>query len=290
MLEAREIKSSITGLLDWEKMRIDAELSVDIAAAGIRLPSGRMQAEEALFSRYFDGVRPFILSIRLDSATVIRDLVEAGEIPPELVDTLARQADRTYPSYSFNFHTISSRYVIDLKNISSKLVRHKKDAKMLHVINPLPSAADYTGIIIIAEDTLPVHGRESSAELVPCLFPKIWDTEMNLIYDKNMTSPNRDASFAMVHYTGIDGIVQDTPSGLSEDLQKIVGDKPLRIIARGIFGINPTDPIIEREDALIILSSEKNKRLLKEGRIAFIVKAAALSEDLEKHETNFILR
>ncbi|MDR2803237.1 MAG: polymerase [Treponema sp.] len=276
---AREIKSGISGSLDWEKMRIDAELSIDLASAEIRFPSGRTQAEETLFSNYFDNVRPFILSIRLDSSTVIGDLIDSGEIPPSLIDKLAFQADREAPKYSIDFRAISSSYTIDLKNVGSQLIQHKHNARMTHIINP-PPTAEYTGIIIIAQNELPVHGRNNSAELLPCLFPKIWDTEMNLIYDKTMTHSNWDAGFTMVHYTGIDSIFQNTPSGLSENLKKIVGERPLRIIARGVFGINPTDPIIDRTDALTILSSEANKRLLNEGRVAFIVPNDALTKKL----------
>ncbi|MDR1147131.1 MAG: polymerase [Spirochaetaceae bacterium] len=278
-LEAREIKSSITGSLDWEQMRIDVELSIELASAGIRLPSGRTQAEEILFSQYFDRMRPFILSIRLDSSTIIGDLVEAGEIPPTVVDMLALQASRQAPKYSVDFRAISSAYMIDLKNIGSKLVNHRQSARPARIINPRP-AAEYTGIIIIAEDKLPVHGRKNYEELLPCLFPKIWDTEMHLIYDKKMTRPDWGADFAMVHYTGAGSIFENTPSGLSASLQKVVGDKPLRVIARGVFGVNPTDPIIDRADALNILSSETNKRLLNEGRVAFIVPAAALNKGL----------
>jgi hypothetical protein len=278
-LGAREIKSDIKGSFDWEQMRIDAELSVDIAAAGIQLPSGRTQAEETLFSHYFDRMRPFILSIRLDSSTVIGDLVDSGEISPVIVDMLALQASRQAPKYSVDFRAISSKYVIDLKNVGSKLVSRNLGGRAAHIINPRP-AAEYTGIIIIAQDKLPVHGRKNFEELLPCLFPKIWDTEMNLIYDKDMTKPDWGVDFTMVHYTGADSIFENTPSGLSANLQKVVGDKPLRVIARGVFGINPTDPIIDRADALIILSSETNKRLLNEGRVAFIIPADALNKEL----------
>jgi hypothetical protein len=267
---ALEVKSGVTGTFDWERMRIDAELSVDLATAGIRLPSGRTQAEETLFSEYFDSVQPLINSIRLDSSTVIGDLIDRGVVPASLVDTLTLQAERKAPRYSLDFRTISSAYTIDLKNIGSQLARHGEAARIAHIVNSAP-ASDYTGIVIIADGELPVHGRKISAALAPCLFPKIWDTEMNLIYDRTMTRPSWASGFSMVHYTGRESIFQNNPSGLSEELQRVVGDKPLRIIARGVFGVNPTDPIIDRADAVTILSSEANRRLLNEGRVALIV-------------------
>lgn len=267
---ALEVKGGVTGVLDWEKMRIDAELSISLADAGIRLPSGRTQAEEALFSGYFDSIQPLILSISLDSSTVIGDLIDSGKIPPSLIDTLALQAERKPPRYSLDFSAISSSYTIDLKNVGSQLAGHIQAAPMARLVNPSP-VADYTGIMVIAEGELPVHGRRVFSRLEPCLFPRIWDTEMNLIYDRTMTSPGWDSGFSMVHYTGMESVFENSPSGLSEDLRRVVGDKPLRIIARGVFGINPTDPVVDRADAVTILSSETNKRLLSEGRVAFIV-------------------
>jgi hypothetical protein len=276
---AREVKSRVTGALDWEKMRIDVEMNIDLVSAEIRLPSGRTLAEETLFSHYFDRARPFILSIRLDSSSVIGDLVASGEIDPSMIDALARQSAFKTPAYSIDFSSISSSFTIDLKSVGAHLVRHKRSAGMPRLLNPAP-AADYTGIVIIAEEELPVHGKKIRAGLTPCLFPKIWDTEMNLIYDKSMTEPEWDADFSMVHYTGADSIFQNNPSGISGELQRIVGDKPLRVIARGVFGINPTDPIIDRADAVTILSSETNRRLLAKGRVAFIVPSNALNREL----------
>jgi hypothetical protein len=54
----------------------------------------------------------------------------------------------------------------------------------------------------------------------------------------------------------------------------------LRVIAREVFGMNPTDVVIDRDDALVILSSEANKRMLRDGRIAFIVQADTLNQEL----------
>jgi hypothetical protein len=274
--EARGAENGVTGTLDWERMRIDTEVSVSLATAGIRPPSGRTQAEEMLSSHYFDKARSVINSIRLDSSTVIGDLVVSGEIPDSMIETLALQAKRQFPKYSLDFETISCAYTIDLKDIGAALSRHEQSVRAPHIISP-PRAADYSGIIIIAQNELPIHGRKGTAKLVPCLFPKIWDTDMNLIHD---SGSNNGAAFSAALYTSEDRIFEDSPSGLGKDLQKVVGDKPLRVIARGVFGINPTDAVIDRADALVILSSEVNKRILRDGRIAFIVQADTLNQEL----------
>jgi hypothetical protein len=114
----------------------------------------------------------------------------------------------------------------------------------------------------------------SAAMPVPCLFPKIWDTEMNLIYDRNMLEPQFEGT--IVRYTTAQNIFQKNPSGLSEELQKVVGDRPLRIFAQGVFGIKPTDLIIERSDAMTIISSEENRRLLSQGKVVFVFDESVL--------------
>jgi hypothetical protein len=117
---------------------------------------------------------------------------------------------------------------------------------------------------------------KSTAQPVPCLFPKIWDNEMNLIYHRNMLESH---DTPMVHYLPLKDIFQENPSGLSAELRDIVGERPLRIFARGVFGINPTDLIIERDDAMQIISSEANRRLLSGGKVAIILDDSVLKRE-----------
>jgi hypothetical protein len=53
-----------------------------------------------------------------------------------------------------------------------------------------------------------------------------------------------------------------------------------------VYGIRPTDPIIDREDALLILSSEENIRLLREGRVAIVLDQSVLRNPLEQVTDN----
>jgi hypothetical protein len=49
-----------------------------------------------------------------------------------------------------------------------------------------------------------------------------------------------------------------------------------------VYGIRPTDPVIDREDALLILSSEDNLLLLREGRVAIMVDPGVLKNPLAR--------
>lgn len=276
-----QAQTSISGTLDWEKLKIHTLITFDIKGSGITLPAGRALAEDTLFSQYFAKIEPFILSIPVDSSTTIGDWVVQGMLTPVVIDALANNAAKIPTVYSKDFNALSAQYIIDLTDVSQKLVRHSRPADIPSTFAPHESAA-YTGILIIAAHKVPFHGRHTTTNIVPCLFPKIWDTEMNLIYEKNMMRPEAFSVNTMIHYTKQSSIFQNTPSGIAPELEKIIGSKPLRIIAREAFGISPTDPVIDKEDALKIISSETNKELLRTGRVAIVLPDNTLIKDINE--------
>jgi hypothetical protein len=216
---------------------------------------------------------PSILGLQVDSSSTIADLIDRGELTMHEIEAITLRANTVPPALSPDMRNITASHSIPLENVSSALLRHTRPAPIMRILNPV-SAARFTGIVIIAAENLPVHGMRGTALPVPSLFPKIWDNEMNLIFDRNMLEPGRAT---MVRYSSLDNIFVNNPSGLSPELQEIVGDRPLRIFARGVFGVSPTDLIIDRSDALLIISSEENRRLLTQGRVAIILDDSVLS-------------
>jgi hypothetical protein len=251
-----------------------AQVSFDLLQAGIRLPAGRFTGEQILKEAYPRLLRPYFLPIKVDSSSTIRDLVERRELSLGELDAFSLEAEIVPVSLSSDLARMIGRYTVSIEKISASLLRHRRAVEPPRPLIPIQTA-DYTGIIIIADDELPIHGRHSRSLVEPCLFPKIWDTNMNLIYDRNMLEPSY-GGVLMVHYTTLENIIRPTPSGLEGELAALLGPNPLRIIARGVFGIYTTDPVIHRDDALRILSSENNRRLLREGRVAFVVNEEVL--------------
>jgi hypothetical protein len=258
-------------------MQITAAVSLNLASAGVRLPSGRMQAESILRANYIRLVRPSILGLQVDSSSTIADLVNRGEFSLYEIEVLALNAKIVPPALSPDMLNMTAAYTIPLSGISSVLSRHTRVIPAARTLTPV-SSARYTGIIIIAPEEVPVHGMRASALAVPCLFPKIWDSEMNLIYDRTMQESREKP---MAYYCGVNSIFQNNPSGLSPELQKIVGDRPLRIFASGVYGIKPTDLIIDRNDAMLIISSDDNRRLLAEGKVALILNDSCLKQEFK---------
>jgi len=227
-------------------------------------------AEEILREAYPRLIRTFLLSVRFDSSSTVGDMVDRGEITLAELDVISQAARQVPPSLSPDFTRMNGRYTVFMENLGALFIRHRQASEPARPFIPIPTA-NYTGIIIVADGELPIRGRVGPAILEPGLFPRIWDTDMNLIYDRNMFDPAIGRERLMVRYAVPESIFRPTPSGLDGELSALLGHNPLRIIATGGFGITPTDPIIDRQDALRILSSDNNRRLLREGRVLFVL-------------------
>jgi hypothetical protein len=268
-------KYTISGVIDWEQLQIKADVSLNLASAGISLPTGRYQGEALINSGYVRLIRPGIMGIQADSSSTVGDLLERGELNIDETQTLITNAVKIPPAVSADLKNIFASYILSISSVTAAILRHDTPAQLMRTLTPL-SSVQYTGIIIIANEKLPIYGRKTSANIIPCLFPKIWDTDMNLIYEHAMLTQK---NIPIVRYCGVQSIFQNNPSGLTNELQDFVGDKPLRIIARATFGVNPTDVIIDHEDALKILSSVENRNILSQGKIAIIIDDSVLKQD-----------
>ena len=268
------INFDIAASFDWRAGELNARTSFNLAQAGLRIPSGRLRAETILAEAWPRLFRPYLLSLRVDSEFTLGNLVDRGELSLHDLDSISLGAKRTPPNLSADMTSMIGRYTVAMENISELLLRGERRRATLPSLPLVPvQTADYTGIIILAYQELPVRGRNSKALVEPCLFPKIWDTNMNLVYDRYMTEA---AGGRMVRYTETETVFRPTPSGLEGEIAALAGPRPLRIFAREVFGIYPTDPVIDRDDALQILSSENNRRLLREGRVVLVLDAGRL--------------
>ena len=261
--------------INWVRGELNSQVSFELVPAGIRLPTGRFLAEDTLREAYPGLLRPYLLSLRVDSNSTMRNLMDRGELSLEELDSLCLESDKIPPNLSADLSRMTGRYTVFMEKISALLTRHSRAVEPENPLIPI-RAADYTGIIIIADAELPVHGRRDVALVEPCIFPKIWDSNMNLLYERNMFQPLPQTGNLMVHYATRERIFRPSPSGLEGELAAFLGPNPLRIIAREVFGINPTDPVIDRDDALKIISTENNRRLLREGRVLLVLNEAQL--------------
>ncbi|MDR1787145.1 MAG: polymerase [Treponema sp.] len=269
----------ITGSIDWVKAEINAVGTLNLALAGVKMPAGRLRGEEILNSEYPQALRAFLLPIQVDSASTLEELVGTEAYPLAALDALCERGRGAPPALSKDLSALTGRYTVPLDALSAEFALHKRAAPIPILLDPVPSA-EYTSIIVVVEEALPVHGRPRGLKSLPrpCLFPRIWDTNMDLLYERAVGEPGNKTR--IVRYISLQDIFFNTPTGLRGDIAAFAGARPLRIIAQEVFGETPTDLVIDAEDARIILSSENNKALLRAHKVIFAFPAEALRSSL----------
>jgi hypothetical protein len=263
--------AGIQGSLDWNALSLSATVSISLDNYGIKLPGGRSLAEETLAVEFFSRIRPKLLALPIDSSSTLQDMMNAGSLTASGLDAIIFSVRQQSPVFSTSLSTLTSSYTMDLKNLADLLVHHTRAAEAPRVLNSV-FAGDYTGIIIVADGSLPIHGKRTQAFVLPCLLPKVWDSGMRLIYSNENVANSGDGVFKMVHYAARNSIMMPTPSGLTPEIAAITGTKPLVLLAKEVYGTRPTDIVIETEDAERILSREANRNLLRDGKVVIILR------------------
>jgi hypothetical protein len=175
------------------------------------------------------------------------------------------------PFLSTDFRSIRSTYRLSLAAVAALSPPRQNPVLAAPPLNPV-GAGVYTGIIVIADGELPVHGKRGAALPLPSFAPRLWDSGMGLLFDRSQAQ----SGAVPFRYMNPGNIFSSRPGGLSPAAEAVVGASPLRIIAGEVFGEYPTDLVIAAEDAGKILANEDNRRLLREGKLVIILNEAVL--------------
>ncbi len=255
-------------LNDWESGILSVQLQYNYAKEGFKLPGARSKLEEQIKLEFPSLMEAVILKLRVDSSNSIENLIHQGSISPLLITEFSNSAKNLGSVLDLAQDNLQSNYIIELKNAHSFLVRHRTSTRPPRAHRGSATRA-YTGIVVFVDESLPIHGTKRAALARPCFFPKIWDSEMNLIWERHMVKPHIALEQGMLHYS---------QRSSAENWENFVGQDPMFIIASALFGIDATDPIISLDDSQRILSNTQNRSLLEEGRLIFVVHPSVIRE------------
>ena len=268
--------------VDWTKPAFFSTAELNISESNIILPSGRGAASTILETKIPLLVKDPLLSLPVDSSKKLGDTVLQDTLSLEEITQIIQDGKKTAPVYSNENDSIIINHTIKLNDISSKLVKHSIPYKPESPIEKTASRV-YTGIIIDARGILPVQGEFVTSTGNPCLFPKVWNENMELIYEKNIENSKtaKEQGIVSYHWSSDENLYRDR-----------IGNDPLRITAKKIFGINRTDPVISNKDALKILSLDENRELLKKGKVIILLDKEQLVYSVgapEKDESYYVI-
>ncbi len=252
-----------SGSVDWVLGAIRVEASLDLAKAGVRLPSGRYEAESLLAGALPDIVRGLALGITVDSYRSVDDTLLDGSLDAAAFERFLESGSKERMALNRELTRLEAAYEWRLSDLTSLYVRHSEPLDMAAPDRYAPTRA-YSGIVIYVKGRLPVRGEHRDAPLEPCLFPRIYDESMRAILDRNLASPEALRAWGPLAYaSSLEAIAVAARAG---------GD-PLRIIATQVFGSRRTDVIVSAEDARRILGSEANRELVRRGRVVLVLDA-----------------
>ena len=252
--------------IDWTKQQFVSSVSFDTEKAGISLPSGKNAAAESMYLKLPALIKDPLLSLYVDNAKQLGDLILDGTLTLKEINDIVYGGKTTGAVFKGGTLTLSLANTISIPSLSAVLLRQHTPYAPPSPIASVASRA-YSGIVIDARGKLPVHGEYVESSVAPCFFPRIWDENMDLIYERDMASFDTAKASGIVLY------------GVSDDMSAYherAGYDPLYIKAYKVYGKNRTDPVIRSSDALRILTVAQNRALLKEGKVVILLDKAEL--------------
>lgn len=224
------------------------------------MPSARGTGVERINMELPLLVKEALFTLPVDSSNTLEDAVAQGIISLDQVAQIISQGKTGAAYFTNNMDILTIPHSTLLNDIGAIFIKHSTPYIQESYLDYTPTRK-YTGIVIDARGTFSVHGESVKEKLQPCLFPKIWDTNMNLIYERNTVEPETAKKSGLVQYTDISGI---------KNYENRIGNDPLKITARAIFGQNRTDILISEEDSRKIYGLPENINLLKQGKVLII--------------------
>ncbi len=257
--ELSTLSSSST--VDWNSKTFVSDVSFDVEKAGIPMPSGKSLSVNHIQMELPILVKDPLLSLYVDDTRTLGDMVLEGSITLESLTRIIDNSRRTPAYFENGTSKLKTTNTIQLQQIGSLLVKHHKPYVQERPIDRIASRS-YSGIVIDARGTLPVQGEFTASPVYPCLFPRIWNESMTLVYERNMVSPEIVKKSGMVDY------IQGQGSNKKTDR---AGRDPLWIRAKKVYGVNRCDPVISYEDYLRITTVPANLNLLQQGKVVILL-------------------
>ncbi len=256
----QEMEPLVEYSINWKDQKLEIFITSLLDNSNKPLPSLKFGIESEIIQKL-----PYILLkgielIIIDSRTKGENFIK---LHPDIIASifdLSPEIEKINSIFSSNLKLLKTKYTLDIyPYIADLFIPHTRISKLSPKLDFIPSA-DFTGIVIYVDKQLPMYGKQSKGEFTPSLFPKIYDEKLTLVMGPVMVDPQ------VIKETGTVGY-QTLLESL--DLERI-GQNPLELKARGIFGINNTDILISNRDADKILTRQSNLDLIKQGKILII--------------------
>lgn len=259
-LFAQDVSVTAEKLIDWEEGIVTIDITASTETAWTAL-SSRYDMDKLISKRAPVLTAEIIADIPVSSLDTIGSAILKNT---SLYGDLLKLPDlvgKTFSTAAEDRKSLTVRYDIPVFPYIASLFIERSEADQVKRDLRYYPTEDFTGILIYAAEELPLSGTNRSSALNPSIFPRLFDEDLNLILDMSKMEPE------YLRRWGTAGFSYDRDRTFYGDR---VGAFPLRTMAEGYFGMNSTDIILPERAVRQILSSDRNRQLLAEGRVLII--------------------
>ncbi|TVR02747.1 MAG: hypothetical protein EA403_08510 [Spirochaetaceae bacterium] len=258
-----------TTTVDWHRRIVVMEVQAPIPTSGRNLAAAEHSVRREIERDLPQILQEALLAVRLDEGRTVSDLLDQNlELAASLPGVVAG-ARRVRVHRTPDLHEVVAEYHLPLfPELAQIVITHGDPTPLPRSVSWVPTRR-YTGIVIVADTPLPIHGTRRQGLAVPAMMPRIFDRTMRTVLSFDMVPSDVVRTSGMVRYTD---------NAQDPMIQTVAGDDPLYIVATGLFGTTVTDLLIPTDAADRILFSDSNRELLRSGQVVVVVPAQNLRE------------
>lgn len=260
--------------VDWERGILTLEMTASLDLEGTVFPRARGAAERMIEAARGNAFLQALQELPLDSSSTVGEyLAETGR-PDGRADFLAdltslsRKGVKTSSVVSPDFRSLTVTYAYRFfgpDGVITPLIRQDRPYPLPEFPGYYPTR-EFTGLVIHARGSLLAFGKNTRVACKPALLPRIFYLSQRKTIEPvlahEMVDPEVLESRGMLSY-----IHSADPAAYAAH----VGAHPLTITAYAVYGTNDTDLVIAEDAARMLLCTEANRRLLRQGRVVVII-------------------
>ena len=254
-------KFFVDSRINWSTHRMDITLSVMLNNRELQT---RYYVNEVVKNYFSVWLYDALKNLQLDSQHTFKNFWDKNLL--QSLNTVSSGIlKKKYGVFSRNLDRFQLVYQVDVYPELIKIWIDKNFEPLREsILNKNP--VEFSGLVIYVSDDLGVRGEPyRMTKLQPALFPKIYDENLELVW--NYRNVERDVLIekGMVRYDIIDN---------ADNHKNLVGAYPLRISAKELFGMVQTDLIIRNIDANRLLKNSYLRNILTQGRVLILLESA----------------
>jgi hypothetical protein len=260
--------------VDWEHGSLTLEMTLPLELDGSLFPRARGAAERKIEDACGDIFLASFSALTYSSnASVGEYLAETGRPDGRKaylanLRELAGRGIKTASVVSPDFRALTVIYIYPFYGTDGVVTPLFTQTRP----QPLPEFPGYyatrafTGLVIYARGDLQAFGKNTIVRCRPALMSRIF-----YLSEQQTIEPVLTAGMVEPAVLKARGMLAYARSAEPAAYSERAGDRPLTVTAYAVYGTNDTDIVISQDAARLLLSSEDNRRLLREGRVVVII-------------------